>query len=79
MVKVAKHGKTFEAFRITFAALSFVFTVAATEGDYWLTVEDYGEETEEIGLWQECKERDEYKQCIKIDSVGINNLSLTVA
>lgn len=50
MVKVAKHGKTFEAFRITFAALSFVFTVAATEGDYWLTVEDYGEETGEIGL-----------------------------
>ena len=49
MVKVAKHGKTFEAFRITFAALSFVITVAVTEGDYWLTVEDYWEETGEIG------------------------------
>lgn len=31
MFAKAKHGKTFEAFTIAFAAPSFVFTVAATE------------------------------------------------
>ena len=31
MFAKAKHGKTFEAFTIAFAAPSFVFTVAATD------------------------------------------------
>ena len=59
MFAKAKHGKTFEAFTIAFAAPSFVFTVAATDEAFTIafaapsfvfTVEDYGEEAGDIGL-----------------------------
>ena len=70
MATMAIHGNTFEAFTIGFAALSFVFTVAATAGDYWLTLEGYGEEVGKIGLWQHCENIHQYKHSSENYSAG---------
>lgn len=70
---MAIQGNTFEAFTIAFAALSLVFTVAATAGDYWLAYGSKGKETSEFGLWEYCVARyDEEKFCQQYPSVEGN-------
>lgn len=60
---MAIYGNTFDAFTITFASLSLVFTIVATGGDFWVAYGKFGKENVERGLWEMCKGTGELKEC----------------